>query len=84
MEPLENHLPTGQQWTYSHRDIVNFDMSWITPTLKIASFAVITIVCQPEFRTDKINELVVYDNTTIVIDRAMPNRPNSSVKDRGG
>jgi len=56
-------------------NIVCFDISLFSPTLKVPSFSIIAIIRKPEFRPDQVNEFIIHNNSAIVVNRHMSHRP---------
>jgi hypothetical protein len=61
---------------------VGFDILLCSPALKVSSLAVVAIICKPELRSDQVNEFVINDDSTIIVDRHMSDRPTINTDKR--
>jgi hypothetical protein len=68
-------LAAGERWPNFFGNVVGFDILLCSPTLKVSSLAVVAIICKPELRSDQVDEFVINDDPTIIVDRHMSHRP---------
>jgi hypothetical protein len=56
---------------------MSLEISLRPPALEVASFAIIAVVCKPNFRTNQVDKLVIHYYPAIVIDRVVSDGPFS-------
>jgi hypothetical protein len=50
-------------------------MPWRSPTLKIASFSIVAVVCEPKLRTNEVDVAIIYNHTAVVVVCIVSDRP---------